>query len=340
LSEVESLGEHLQRSAQSSEPPDVALVVQGGGMRGAYSIGALAGLEGISEEIGVDLRDAFSAGYGSSEGAMNLAHYAAGHARDGIDIYTDKLTDGRFMPRLQPFDFQTVRHDIGRIIRNDFMVVDVDHLTDHVLQEQGRLTEFKGRISDNVFAVVTDAETGVPIALRMSPEDPELYEIFKATGALPVLYNKVIDIGGHGYVDGGSLSSVPLLSAVAHEPKPKHIIAILTRGNSYRNKAYSPLRNFLYNSGVIRLSRGVQAEMIQRMIGERYNETTFNIDMARMEDYDGTDPVSGISFTLVQPSDSDSMTSRLTMDKRKVQGAAEMGEEDMKRALDEVMIPA
>ncbi len=308
-------------------------------MRGAYSIGALAGLESISEESDVDLRNAFSAGYGSSAGAMNLAHYSAGHARDGIAIYTDKLTDGRFMPRLQPFDFQTARHDVGRIIRNNFMVVDVDHLADHVLQERGRLTEFEGRISENVYAVVTDAETGVPIALRMSPEDPELYEIFKATGALPVLYNKVIDIGGRGYVDGGSLSSVPLMSAVAHEPKPKHIVAILTRGNGHRNTAYSPFRNFLYNSGVIRLSRGVQSEMIQRLIGERYNETTFNIDMARMEDYDGADPVTGINFTLVQPSDPDRMTSRLTMDRRTVNDAAKMGEEDMKRALEEVKIP-
>lgn len=338
MSQAESLGEHLQRTAQLAEAPDTALIVQGGGMRGAYSIGALAALEGISEETGIDLRNAFSAGYGSSAGAMNLAHYAAGHARDGIAVYTDKLTDGRFMPRLQPFDLQTARRDIGHAIRNG-KLVDVDHLADNVLQEQGRLTDFEGRMSDNIFAVVTDAETGVPIALRMSPDDPDLYEIFKATGALPVLYNKIIDIGGHGYVDGGSVSSIPLMSAVAHEPKPKHIVAILTRGNNYKNRANNVFRDLLYRSGVIKLSKGVQSEMVQRLIGERYNEITFNLDMARMEDYDGVDPVSGIRFTLIQPSDSGRMVSRMTMDRDKVVDAAEMAKEDMKRALEEVKIP-
>ncbi|HEX5456093.1 MAG TPA: patatin-like phospholipase family protein [Candidatus Saccharimonadales bacterium] len=325
--------------AQSPETPDTALIVQGGGMRGVYSIGALAALEGFSEETGVDLRNAFSAGFGSSAGAINLAHYAAGHARDGIAIYTDKLTDGRFMPRLQPFDFQTARQDIGRVVRNGFKIVDIDRLANKVLQEQGRLTSFEGSIADNIYAVATDAETGVPIALRMSPEDPDLYEIFKATGALPVLYNDIVEIKGGRYVDGGSTSSVPLNSAVAHEPKPKHIVAILTREYGYRNKPHDAFRSFLYKSGVIALSRGVQSEMVQRLIGERHNEIGFNLDMARMEDYGGVDPVSGVSFTLVQPSDPERMTSRLTMDRDKIVGAAELGREDMLRALDKAVIP-
>jgi predicted acylesterase/phospholipase RssA len=295
-------------------------------------------MEEISEQCGVDFRNAFSAGIGSSAGTMNLAHYLAGHAREGIGIYTDKLTNGRFIPRLQPSDLQTARRDIGHAIRNG-KLVDVDYLVDDVLQENGRLTEFKGRMADHAYAVVTDAETGIPVALRMSPDDPELYEIFRATGALPVLYNEVITVHGRKSIDGGTTSSVPLASATALDPKPKHILAIVTRERGYRNQSHNFLRNFLYKSGVVALARGKQSDAIKQLVGERFNETNFNLDMARMESPDGIDPVSGIRFTLVQPNDPDRMVSRMTVDRDRLVDAAEMGKEDMKRALEEVRLP-
>lgn len=198
----EILGEYLQRSAQSPEVPRIALAVQGGGLRGPYSLGGLGGMEEISEQIGVDFRDSFSFGIGSSAGSINLAHWAGGHAREGRIIYEDELTNGKFIPRLQPFDFQTARHDIGHAIRNRKMV-DVDYLVDYALQKYGKLESFEGRIADSLYAAVTDAETGVQVVLRMLAEDPELYEVFRATGALPVLYNKVVEVHGGRYVDGG-----------------------------------------------------------------------------------------------------------------------------------------
>lgn len=339
MSETEPLGEHLKRTAQSPEVPDTVLLVQGGGMRGVYSIGALAALEGVSEEISVDFRNSFYAGIGSSAGAINMAHYGAGYAREGIGIYTDKLTNGRFIPRLQPFEFKKARLDIGHVLRNDLRFVDVDYLTDYVLQEQGRLTESEGRISESMYAVVTDAETGVPVALRMSSDDPELYEIFKATSALPVLYNEIVEVAGGKYVDGGSTSSVPLASAVALDPKPKHILAILTREKGHRNQPHNLLRNFLYKAGVVALAGGKQSDAIIQLIANRQNETNFNLDMERMESADGIDPVSGIRFTLIQPSDPSRMVSRMTMDKGRILDAAKMGKEDMRRTLEEVQIP-
>jgi predicted acylesterase/phospholipase RssA len=302
-------------------------------------MGGLATMEEVSRAGGTDLRNAFDAGIGSSAGLMNMVHWVAGHAGEGIGVYADDLTTGRFMPRLQPFDFQTARHDVGHVLRNGLKLADLDYLADYALQKQGRITEFGGRISKNVYAVVTDAETGLPIALRMSPDDPELYEIFKATGALPVIYNEVIEVAGGRYVDGGATSSVPLTSAAALDPKPKHIIAILTREYGYRNQPHNLLRNFLYKTGVVALARGKQSDAILQLIGSRQNEINFNYDMERMESPDGIDPVTGIRFTLIQPSDPGRMTSRLTVDRDRIIDAAEMGKEDMKRALEEVQIP-
>lgn len=333
-----SLGEHLERMAQPEATSDTALLVQGGGMRGAYSIGALAALEGLSQVGGMDFRDSFSAGVGSSAGAMNLAHYAAGHAQEGIAIYTDKLTSGRFIPRLQPFDFQTARRDIGHVIRNGGKLVDVDFLADHVLQEQGRITEFGGRIANSIHAIVTDAETGQPVPLRMLADDPELYEIFRATGALPSLYNEVVEVAGGRYVDGGTTSSIPLASAVDLDPAPKHILAVLTRENGYRNPPRGPIRGFLYKSGAIALARGKQSSAIKKLIVGQ-NEINCNNDLERLECETGIEPASGMRFTLIQPSNPSRMVSRLTTDRSSVADAAEMGKEDMKRALEEVRIP-
>ncbi len=58
-----------------------------------------------------------------------------------------------------------------------------------------------------------------------------------------------------------------------------------------------------------------------------------------MEAEDGIDPVSGIRFTLIQPSDPDRMVSRMTVDRDRLIDATEMGKEDMKRALEEVQVP-
>ena len=164
------LGEHLEQAAQSPEPSGIVLLVQGGGMRGAYSIGGLATMEEVCQEDGTDLRDSFDAGIGSSAGLMNMVHWVAGHAVEGINVYADDLTNGRFMPRLQPFELGTARRDIGHVIRNDYKLADLDYLTDYALQRQGRIEEFGGRIADHVYAVVTDAETGLPRLPTLTPD--------------------------------------------------------------------------------------------------------------------------------------------------------------------------
>ena len=73
-------------AAALQERPDgarIALVVEGGGMRGAVSGGMALGLD----ELG--LADAFDAAYGSSAGALNAMWLVSGRLRDGIPTWTD-----------------------------------------------------------------------------------------------------------------------------------------------------------------------------------------------------------------------------------------------------------
>jgi predicted acylesterase/phospholipase RssA len=68
-----------------------ALVVQGGGMRGVYSMAALAALSEAGH------RDAFDVIVGSSAGAINAAYFLAGQADEAVDLYVDQLSNRNFV---------------------------------------------------------------------------------------------------------------------------------------------------------------------------------------------------------------------------------------------------
>ena len=67
----------------------LALVVEGGGMRGAVSAGGLQALHDLG------LRSCFDAVYGSSAGAINATYFLSGQ-RDGVDVYARHIANDRF----------------------------------------------------------------------------------------------------------------------------------------------------------------------------------------------------------------------------------------------------
>jgi predicted patatin/cPLA2 family phospholipase len=73
----------VQALRERPEGARIALVVEGGGMRGAVSGGMALALD----ELG--LRDAFDAAYGSSAGTLNAMWLVSGRLRDGIPTWTD-----------------------------------------------------------------------------------------------------------------------------------------------------------------------------------------------------------------------------------------------------------
>src|ERR687889_796234 len=75
----------------------VALVVEGGGMRGAVTGGMVLGLD----ELG--LAHAFDAAYGSSAGTLNAMWLVSGRAHDGVPTWTDPaLVNALIQPRRGP----------------------------------------------------------------------------------------------------------------------------------------------------------------------------------------------------------------------------------------------
>src|ERR1044071_2792696 len=75
--------EAASKPGQRQDGRFLALVVEGGGMRGVVSAGMVAALE----ELG--FRDCFDAVYGSSAGAISGAYFIAKQARYGTTIFYD-----------------------------------------------------------------------------------------------------------------------------------------------------------------------------------------------------------------------------------------------------------
>ena len=81
---------------QGRKPADgrkVALIVEGGAMRGVISCAALMGLE----ELGIT--EAFDEVYGASAGAVNAAYFLAGQAAYATTLYYQKINNTRFLRR-------------------------------------------------------------------------------------------------------------------------------------------------------------------------------------------------------------------------------------------------
>ena len=168
----------------------LALVLPGGGMRGAWQIAALSQLDDLG------LRPAFDIVVGSSAGGMNACYFAAGQAQAGVGIYADYLTGHALRHRF--VDFRRVRK-----------VMDIDWLVDSVLRDAVRLdTEALVRCGQQVLVVVTDLRTGRPEVFDQ--HEPELFEVLRATSAIPVLYGRQPLVRGTRFSDGGIAAPSPI----------------------------------------------------------------------------------------------------------------------------------
>ncbi|GAB3264508.1 patatin family protein [Kineosporia babensis] len=193
-------------------------------MRGVYSIGALAALEDAG------LREAFSVVVGSSAGAINGAYFLAGQANEGLRIYVEELSHRAF---INP--------------RRLWRVVDVDHLIDGVLKGARPLDVAALHAAPiPLLTVLTDAATGAACTVSSRDSQYDLYEVLRATAALPALYNKRIRLGGdlgeRRFIDGGIVAPVPVEQALALDGVSEAVV-VMTRSFDFKQDDLStPMR--------------------------------------------------------------------------------------------------
>lgn len=286
---------------------DLAVVVQGGGMRGTYSISALAELDrrGLLPRV--------HTAAGTSAGGMNVAYFAAGQAEMGIGVYTDLISNRRFI------------HFLRRPI------IDIDFLVDDILKREARLDVDPVLAGQPVVrTLLADARTGLGrefVASEIADEHV-LFEVLRAGSALPLVFGREIPVGDGAYVDGG-LAETIYTSWLADSPL-SDVIVILTRPLDYAVPSPGPLHAAAIRT-LARLaghSPGVRAALstpdrpfadLLRTLGEP----------RRVEDA-GDDP---IRVWVVAPTDRERLCGRLTTDRGRLVETAELAREDVGRAL-------
>ena len=284
------------------------LVVQGGGMRGIYSAGAVAGLADAG------LARSFAHIFASSSGAINAAYLMSEQTDLVAAGYAEHLNSD------SPF----IRY--WRLNK----LVDIDFLIDNILRHSELPLNVKAVIDSPTIlhVILTEFMTARPfeisskeVAARDSSGDL-LFEVFRATTALPVFYNRVIDIAGIKFVDGGISDAIPLIRAI--EAGCTDIIVVTTRDSSFRRKRTAGFKRGLGRLVLAKHPRSLRDQLLNE-------DKLFNNTMNLLQERGilGGD----IRITWVAPSDKSRLVGRTTRGRARLWDCAQMGHEDVLNAL-------
>ena len=198
-----------QKSARDSrgDPYHLALVIEGGGMRGVVAGGMVTAIQ----ELG--LTDCFDTIHGSSAGACAGAYLMTGQARLGTsifyeDINNSKVTNPRRLWRGAP-------------------IMDTGFITDNVMRTTKRLDAEKIVRSPDLLHIIATT-TGAREAHYCRYLTPDwFFAVLRGTITMPIVGGKSVNVDGQELVDGGMVQQIPFRSAV--ERGATHVLVLLTR---------------------------------------------------------------------------------------------------------------
>ncbi len=197
------------RPGARTDPYRLALVIEGGSSRSAYSSGMVVAVERLG------LRDVFDAVYGVSGGALNGAWLLCGRAGRVMDTWWNPAIMRRIIAP-------------GRALRGR-PVLDTDFLVNTVYTDLVPM-DFPAILASPVsfHPIATDVETGQAVDLApLIHDEPTLRLALRASTGMPVLAGPPIELGGRRFADGGLAELVPLGTALAQGAT--HVVALRTR---------------------------------------------------------------------------------------------------------------
>lgn len=190
-------------------PMTTTLVLEGGGLRGAFGAGVVA-------ELAREGRATFDDVVGVSSGAPTAAYLVAGQVDDGLRIWENHahgaqlISPARWLRREPLMDLPRL---VGVFARGVPLVL-------------ARLATASARC----WVVVTDCATGAAEYVRATPENA--LDLLHATMAIPVAYGRSVEVHGTSYVDGGIADAVPIDHALSLGNR--RTVVVLTRPHGYR----------------------------------------------------------------------------------------------------------
>jgi predicted patatin/cPLA2 family phospholipase len=245
---------HPVIEALRNRPPDarIALVVEGGGMRGAVSGGMALALD----ELG--LRDSFDAAYGSSAGTLNAMWLVSGRVREGIPTWTDpKLVHELINPR--------------RLLRRG-PVVDITTLVEE------RYEQLAPGLFDDVLAaraelhpLATVVATAESVDLHDDITDERTLRLaLRATACLPLLAGPPVQLNGRRLIDAGLSAAIPFRAAL--EQGATHMLILRSRRHGERVEPSTGLGASLTGRMLRRMSPALERSFKTRVEREHADE--------------------------------------------------------------------
>ena len=187
----------------------MALVIEGGSSRSAYSSGMVVAVERLG------LRDVFDDVYGVSGGALNAAWLLCGRAGQVMDTWWNPAIMRRIIAP-------------SRALRGR-PVLDTDFLVNTVYTQLVPM-DFAAILASPVgfHPIATDVQTGQAVDLAADIVDETTLRLaLRASTGMPVLSGPPIPLGGRRLADGGLAELVPIGTALAQGAT--HVVALRTR---------------------------------------------------------------------------------------------------------------
>jgi predicted patatin/cPLA2 family phospholipase len=302
----------FDRRAAGSKPGSrtdgarVALVIEGGGNRAAYSAGMAIALQQAG------LVDSFDAVYGTSGGALNAAWLLTGEGE-------------RWLPAWATPEYAAQRVADARRLLRGRPVVDLEHLLHHVYVNVFPM-DFGAILASPItlHPIATDARTGVATDLAPCIRDVRtLQTALRATSALPFLAGRPVALGGRRFVDGGVAEPVPFRTALAQGAT--HALVLRTRRED-QSVAHVPALQRLPMSGwLAAFAPGARGPYLRRHVEHLEAER---------------DLAASVAVQQVRPPQGSPDVSRLDGDLGLVGRAIEIGRSALAAALDEAALLA
>lgn len=180
----------------------LAIVMSGGGVTCSYSVGVLLAL---IKKYNLKKPDILIAASGSSGTA---SYYAANQYASMLNIWSNLLSTKKFVNKLR-----------------FWKIIDIDYLIDEVFKKQDELNAkniHKSKI--NFLIAATNYDSGS--VEYFSPKEHDIFEIMRASKALPLAFGKTVKIDDERYCDTSNSSCGELNILKAVDLGANRVIAI------------------------------------------------------------------------------------------------------------------
>jgi predicted patatin/cPLA2 family phospholipase len=222
-----------ERAAGRADEHKVALVLEGGAMRGVVSAAMTAALERHG------LTRAFDLVVGSSAGALNGAAFLAGVAAGSAAAYHGTLATREF---INPARLLLGRPalDVGWVVHNAHDGLDAGR-HERTLASRAPL-----------HCLAVDVATAEPVDLVGMRTVEELCTVLLASSRMPWVGGDPVELAGRRYLDGGLAAPIPVATALG--AGATHVLVLQTRPHGVPRSSGSRLADRLIERHLRRLN--------------------------------------------------------------------------------------